>query len=134
MRLGRILPIAVGAAVVLAVGGYVYYGQQQTEQKQKRARAFQDQPAPVLVSAAKNVDVPIYLDAVGNVKALNTVTVRPQVGGQLHLTVGQGSEVVVDMVDQAIAELAAGCRVEVEAHGDWIPVSREGRDLSIQKL
>jgi membrane fusion protein, multidrug efflux system len=81
--LGRILPVAVGAAVVVAVGAYVVYGQQQTEQKQKRARAFADQPAPVLAPRATVADVPIYLDAVGNTRALNTVTVRPQVGGQI---------------------------------------------------
>src|ERR1041384_2556344 len=81
--LGRILPIAVGAAVVVAVGAYVVYGQQQTEQKQRRARLNQDQPAPVLAARAATADVPIYLDAVGNTRALNTVTVRPQVGGQI---------------------------------------------------
>jgi multidrug efflux system membrane fusion protein len=81
--LGRILPIAVGAAVVAAIGAYVVYGQQQQETKQRRARANQDQPAPVLVASAKIANVPIYLDAVGNTRALNTVTVRPQVGGQI---------------------------------------------------
>jgi len=59
------------------------YGEQQKDQKQKRARAFQDQPAPVLVAPARNADVPIYLDAVGNTKALNTATVTPQVTGQI---------------------------------------------------
>jgi len=40
MRLGRILPIAVGVAVVLAVGGYVVMGkQQEQQQRSKRARA-----------------------------------------------------------------------------------------------
>jgi multidrug efflux system membrane fusion protein len=37
----------------------------------------------VLVARASIADVPIYLDAVGNTRALNTVTVRPQVGGQI---------------------------------------------------
>jgi multidrug efflux system membrane fusion protein len=83
MKLGRILPTLVGVAVVVAVGAYVMHGAQQKEQKQKRAKAFQDQPAPVLVATAKTSDVPIYLDAVGNTKALNTVTVRPQVAGQI---------------------------------------------------
>ena len=83
MKLGRILPIFVVIAVVAAVGGYVVMGKQQEQQKQKRARAFQDQPAPVLVAPARSTDVPIYLDAVGNSKALNTATVRPQVGGQI---------------------------------------------------
>src|SRR5436190_23210754 len=83
MNLRRILPVAVGAAVVVAVGAYVVYGQQQQETKQRRARANQDQPAPVLAARASVADVPIYLDAVGNTRAPNTVTVRPQVGGQI---------------------------------------------------
>ncbi len=58
MKLGRILPIAVGLAVVAAVGAYVFMGKQQEQQKQKRARAFQDQAAPVLVAPARNADVP----------------------------------------------------------------------------
>ena len=82
MSIRRILPIAVGVAVVVAVGAYVVHGQQQ-EQKAKRARGAQDQPAPVLAAPARITDVPIYLDTVGNTKALNTVTVRAQVGGQI---------------------------------------------------
>ena len=84
MKLGRILPVAVGLAVVLAVGGYLVMGKQQEQQQRtKRARAFQDQPAPVLAARASTADVPVYLDAVGNTRALNTVTVRAQVGGQI---------------------------------------------------
>jgi multidrug efflux system membrane fusion protein len=84
MKLRRILPIAVGVAVVLAVGGYVVMGkQQEQQQRSKRARAFQDQPAPVLAARASVADVPVYLDAVGNTRALNTVTVRAQVAGQI---------------------------------------------------
>ena len=40
-------------------------------------------PVPVRVAAAVAVDVPIYLDAVGAARALNTVSVQPQVGGKL---------------------------------------------------
>jgi multidrug efflux system membrane fusion protein len=84
MNLRRILPIAVGTAVVIAVGAYVVLGEQaKQEQKSRRARQFQDQAAPVLVARASTADVPVYLDAVGTIKALNTVTVRAQVGGQI---------------------------------------------------
>ncbi len=38
---------------------------------------------PVLVAPAAKADVPVYLDAVGTIKALNTVTVSPQVDGKL---------------------------------------------------
>ena len=37
----------------------------------------------MLVAPAARADVPVYLDAVGTIKALNTVTVRPQVDGKL---------------------------------------------------
>jgi multidrug efflux system membrane fusion protein len=42
-----------------------------------------DAPVPVTVQAAQQRDVPVYLTAQGTVSALNTVTVSPQVGGQL---------------------------------------------------
>lgn len=83
MRLRRILPVSVALAVIIAIGAYVMQGPiQQQEQKQKR-RSFGDMPAPVLAAAAIVADVPVYLDAVGTTRALNTVTVRPQVDGQL---------------------------------------------------
>lgn len=40
-------------------------------------------PIPVLVAAATQQDVPIYLDGLGTVQASATVTVRPQVDGTL---------------------------------------------------
>jgi len=84
MNLRRILPIAVGAAVVIAVGAYVMFGEQQKQgQKSRRSRQALDQAAPVLVANATTTDVPVYLDAVGTIKALNTVTVTAQVTGQI---------------------------------------------------
>lgn len=42
-----------------------------------------DGPIPVLLADVARHDVPIYLDGLGTVQAFNTVTVRPQVSGQL---------------------------------------------------
>ena len=42
-----------------------------------------DLPVPVLASPATTADVPVYLDGVGTTRALNTVTVKPQVEGKL---------------------------------------------------
>ena len=70
MKLRRILPIAVGVAVVVR-GRLLMFSmrKQRKKRKTKRARAFQDQPAPVLGAHPRAMaDVPIYFDAVGNVK------------------------------------------------------------------
>ncbi|MET0288563.1 MAG: efflux RND transporter periplasmic adaptor subunit [Pseudoxanthomonas sp.] len=40
-------------------------------------------PVPVTAEPVSRQDVPVYLTALGTVAALNTVTVNPQVGGQL---------------------------------------------------
>ncbi|MBV9734787.1 MAG: efflux RND transporter periplasmic adaptor subunit [Acidisphaera sp.] len=48
-----------------------------------RARNGAGQPIPVLVAAAQQQDVPIYLDGLGTVVAYNTVTVRPMIDGPL---------------------------------------------------
>jgi multidrug efflux system membrane fusion protein len=75
------------AMVLIAVGGAIYYvfgtQQQQQQQQQRRSRFAASGPVPVLAAAAKLSDVPVYIDAVGTTKALNTVTVRPQVDGKL---------------------------------------------------
>ena len=55
-------------------------------------RGQQDGPVPVVVAAAQVADVPVYLRGVGSARALNTVTVKPQVDGKLikvHFKEGQ---------------------------------------------
>lgn len=49
---------------------------------------------PVVAGVAQQKDVPIYLDGLGTIQALNTVTVRARVDGQLEkLTIKEGEEV-----------------------------------------
>ncbi|MCL1420800.1 efflux RND transporter periplasmic adaptor subunit, partial [Enterobacter hormaechei] len=51
-------------------------------------------PVPVTVVEATHQDVPVYASALGTVTAMNTVTVSPQVGGQLmSLNFREGQEV-----------------------------------------
>jgi len=72
--------IVVGAALI-----YVFTG---SPPQQNRSRfGAEGGPVPVLAAPAAKADVPVYLEAVGTIKALNTVTVRPQVDGKL-LSVG----------------------------------------------
>jgi multidrug efflux system membrane fusion protein len=53
-----------------------------------------DAPVPVLAATARTADVPVYLEGVGTTRALNTVTVRPQVEGKLiSVTFKEGQDV-----------------------------------------
>jgi multidrug efflux system membrane fusion protein len=74
--------------IVVAVAAALVYVFTKSPPQQNRSRfGAEGGPVPVLAAAAAKADVPVYLDAVGTIKALNTVTVRPQVDGKL-LSVG----------------------------------------------
>jgi membrane fusion protein, multidrug efflux system len=81
-RTSRNIAIVVVLVGVAAALYYVFSGS--APQQQRRSRfAAEGGPVPVLVTPANFADVPVYLYAVGTVKALNTVTVKPQVDGKL---------------------------------------------------
>ena len=85
---GRRRTLIVGMLLIALAAAAIYHFTGTTRQQSRGGRFAADTgPVPVLVAAAKNADVPVYLDAVGTVKALNTVTVSPQVDGKL-LSVG----------------------------------------------
>jgi len=77
------------ALVVIGVAAALWWQpwkqqQQQQQQQQRLARGARgDGPVPVIAALTRRADVPVYLDGVGTVRALNTVTVRPQVDGRL---------------------------------------------------
>src|SRR3974390_3122588 len=63
------------ALVMVAVGAALYYVFTGTPQQQRRSSfGVESGPVPVLASTAVKADVPVYLEAVGTVKAYNTVT------------------------------------------------------------
>src|SRR6476469_6307324 len=69
---------------LLIVGGLGYIAWTSLQQKQAANRnARPDLPVPVLAATPRVQDVPVYLEGVGSVRALNTVTVRAQVDGKL---------------------------------------------------
>jgi multidrug efflux system membrane fusion protein len=78
---------------LLILGGLGYIGWIAIQQKQAANRnARPDLPVPVLAATPRIQDVPVYLDAVGAVRALNNVLVRSQVDGKLiavNFTEGQ---------------------------------------------
>ncbi|WP_045835678.1 efflux RND transporter periplasmic adaptor subunit [Hyphomicrobium sp. 99] len=72
--------------IVGAIAGGVYYmmhGQAPDSVSASRRGAGMGGPVAVIAKNTDRADVPIYLEGVGSVKALNTATVRAQVDGRL---------------------------------------------------
>jgi multidrug efflux system membrane fusion protein len=71
--------------VGLAAAGMVriYYKPQPQQTGEVQRPKSDGDVVPVLAIPAKIADVPVYLEAVGTAKALNTVTVRSQVDGKI---------------------------------------------------
>jgi multidrug efflux system membrane fusion protein len=80
---------------LVILGGLGYVGWTAWQQKQSAGRGGgmpRDLPVPVLAATPRVQDVPVYLDGVGSVRALNNVVVRAQVDGKLisvNFTEGQ---------------------------------------------
>jgi membrane fusion protein, multidrug efflux system len=80
------------AITLLIVGGLGYITWTSFQQKRATNQARPDLPVPVLAANPRMMDVPVYLDGVGAVRALNNVLVRSQVDGKLisvNFTEGQ---------------------------------------------
>ena len=72
------------AITLLILGGLGYIAWTSLQQRQAaNGGARPDLPVPVLAATPRIQNVPVYLDGVGAVRALNTVTVRSQVDGKL---------------------------------------------------
>ncbi|MCE3256057.1 MAG: Secretion protein HlyD [Nitrobacter vulgaris] len=85
-------PVWIVPTLLILVGlaylGWTAFGQT----KRDESREHPDRAIPVLAATPRIQDVPVYLDGVGTVRALNTVTVRSQVNGKLiavNFTEGQ---------------------------------------------
>jgi multidrug efflux system membrane fusion protein len=134
----RLLTISIVAVVLAGTGAAIWHYTHQRPQPQRFSRNAQiEGPVPVIAAAAKHSDVPVYLDGVGTTKALNTVTVKPQVDGKLiSINFTEGQDVKrgyvlarIDPVtyqaqlDQAIAKKAqdeaqlANARIDLERYG-----------------
>jgi multidrug efflux system membrane fusion protein len=87
---GRLVSLTVTLVILGGLGYIGWYAFQQKPGAKNAARP--DLPVPVLAATPRVQDVPVYLDGVGAVRALNNVTVRSQVDGKLiavNFTEGQ---------------------------------------------
>src|SRR5436309_1612103 len=93
---------------LLILGGLGYIGWTSWQQKQATSRGQRpDLPVPVLAASPRVQDVPVYLEGVGSVRALNNVLVRAQVDGKLiAVNFTEGQEVkkgdILGEIDPAI--------------------------------
>lgn len=79
--------LLIGAIVIVVIVGLVvllrHRAATQAQAAQKSAAAVRDRAVPVSVVPVVARDVPVFLDGLGNVNALNTVTVKTRIDGQL---------------------------------------------------
>ncbi len=85
--------------ILVAVAVVMFASALSKRKAQQQAQMMGQRPQPVTAVAVEEADMDVYLKALGTVIPLNTVTVRPQVGGQLiHLYFKEGQTVEKDDV------------------------------------
>lgn len=96
MSRGKVVVILIAVALAGLIGYRSFSG---SGGMQRRGGGDADAPIPVTAVAASSEDVPLNLDALGTVQALNTVSVRPQAGGQIEaISFREGQEIAKDEV------------------------------------
>jgi multidrug efflux system membrane fusion protein len=80
-KLRRFLAFLTFSVILATV--VVIYMTHVPQRQRSDVRARGDAPVPVLAATARSADVPVYIEGVGTTRALNTVTVKPQVEGKL---------------------------------------------------
>jgi membrane fusion protein, multidrug efflux system len=122
-RSRRWLMLGLCLLVVAGIGYAIWFWPAGSTSQAARDRNA-NQPIPVVVSAAEQKDVPIYLDGLGTVQAYNTVTVRAMVDGPLvAVNFVEGQDVkkgdLLAQIDprtyQAALDQAAGKKAQDEA-------------------
>src|ERR1700760_445884 len=127
---------------LVILGGIGYYGWTLFQQKQATkgaAGARPDAAVPVLAATPRVQDVPVYLDGVGTVRALNTVTVRAQVDGKLiAVNFVEGQDVkkgdVLGEIDPAIYQAQYDQAVAKKAQDEALLVNQKLDLIRYQQL
>ncbi len=108
----------------LLLGGMLVFGGSAPEGSARHGAKMPAAPIPVTVTDVSTHDVPVYLDGLGTVQAVNSVAIRTQVDGKLlSVNFTEGQQVhqgdVLAVIDprpyQATLDQAKAKRVEDEA-------------------
>lgn len=84
-RRGRFILIAIGVVIaIVIVVALRKRSATQAQTSKEAAAAGRNRASTVAVAPVEQRDVPVYLDGLGNVNALNTVTVKTRIDGQLE--------------------------------------------------
>jgi multidrug efflux system membrane fusion protein len=143
----RWLATTLVLAVVAGALAYVYYPTTPAQTSFRSRFGAGSGPVPVLAATAKRMDVPEFIDAVGTARAINTVTIRPQVDGKLiAVTFKEGDDVKqgdllarIDptiyqaQLDQALAKQAQDEALLANARNDLVRYERLAATNAINK-
>jgi multidrug efflux system membrane fusion protein len=128
------------AITLLIVGGLGYIAWTVFQQRQGANRgARPDLTVPVLAATPRIQDVPVYLDGVGAVRALNNVLVRAQVDGKLiSVNFTEGQDVrkgdVLGEIDPAIYKAQFDQAVAKKAQDEALLVNQRLDLIRYQQL
>jgi multidrug efflux system membrane fusion protein len=122
---------AVLALVLVIIGGLVWL---RSGAKKKDPHAEAQMPIPVATSVARLEDVPLTVDGIGTVQALNTVNIRPMVSGPLtDIRFHEGQDVhkgdVLALIDSRTYQAAYDQAVAKKAQ-DAASLANAERDLA----
>ncbi len=131
--LKRLIPAFVVLLVVLVVLAGVR-GLVAMRSSSKNAKPTADLAIPVATAQAKIADVPLTIDGIGTVQALNTVNIKPMVDGPLtEIHFGEGQDVrqgdVLARIDQRTYQAAYDQAVAKKAQ-DEATLANAQRDLT----
>src|SRR5246127_9712 len=79
MHIRRLILVSVLALSIVITFGLLWL----TSLRSSSAKSETEDTVPVVTEAARRQDIPLYLNGLGSVQALNTVTVRAQIDGKI---------------------------------------------------
>jgi multidrug efflux system membrane fusion protein len=123
-----------GVILIAGIGGIWFYTHRAGSTPAAPAGRGAAGPVPVVVGTVEQKTVPIYLDGLGTVQALNTVTVRVRVDGQLEkVAFVEGQDVkagdLLAVVDPAPYQ-AALAQAQARQNQDQAQLSNAKLDLT----